>query len=577
MKKVISAVLSALTVLSVTATASAETAPGGTLEGTKLKWQIKSKVLYINGSGAIPDYEISASQPWANFYEQYKTVSLSEGVTAVGKNAFASNTNLTSIRFAEDGRLKRIGDHAFSGDTGLTKLTLPDTVKTIEANAFEGCSNVKTITSSAPAAVGEYAFNSCSALKKITLSKAVSLAQYSLANCPELTTIDAPYAKFDKYVFMNGSKVTAVNAGTLADEAFYGCAALKKVSLKKAGKIGNKAMAYCTGITEISSDAVTVGKEAFLGCTNLSYVKLPKAKRISESAFAQLPKLKTVKLGSAESIGKTAFYDCPKLKTVTGTEKVKTIASYAFSYDNKMTKFPSSKSLTYVGARAFFDCRNMKGSFDAENITQVGEFAFGNCRKLSSSFNFTKVKKIGKGAFSYCLKLKSNSLGQKLKTAGSFAFAGCKSIKHIYVPPVCKKLGFGCFAKAKKFIYTNDGGYTFTPHYNEEFIIYGKRFSYAEKYAYSKYVECKFRVAVEKIKPDKKSIKLKKGKSHQIKATTSPSNARYNTLKYKSSNSKIATVNSSGYVTACQEGDCVITLMSVDGSQVTATVKVKVE
>ena len=66
-------------------------------------------------------------------------------------------------------------------------------------------------------------------------------------------------------------------------------------------------------------------------------------------------------------------------------------------------------------------------------------------------------------------------------------------------------------------------------------------------------------VSVTGISLDKTSVSLKKGESTTLKATVKPDNATNKTVTYTSSNTKVATVNSSGKVTAVGGGKATIT------------------
>ena len=83
---------------------------------------------------------------------------------------------------------------------------------------------------------------------------------------------------------------------------------------------------------------------------------------------------------------------------------------------------------------------------------------------------------------------------------------------------------------------------------------------------------CKVTVVqrVTSVKLNRKSVTLKaKGKAKQktctLKATVNPSNANVKTVTYKSSNSKVATVNSKGKVIAKKKGRATVTVTTRDG------------
>lgn len=66
------------------------------------------------------------------------------------------------------------------------------------------------------------------------------------------------------------------------------------------------------------------------------------------------------------------------------------------------------------------------------------------------------------------------------------------------------------------------------------------------------------------------------GKSINLKATVEPSDASIKTLKWKSSNTKVLTVNQNGKVTAKDLGSAVITASAIDGSGVKVSRRVMV-
>lgn len=82
---------------------------------------------------------------------------------------------------------------------------------------------------------------------------------------------------------------------------------------------------------------------------------------------------------------------------------------------------------------------------------------------------------------------------------------------------------------------------------------------------------------VTKVKLNRTSLKLNKGKSYQLKATVTPTNATNKKLTWSSNRKSVATVNSKGKVTAKKKGTALIKAIAKDGSKVSATCKVTVK
>lgn len=89
---------------------------------------------------------------------------------------------------------------------------------------------------------------------------------------------------------------------------------------------------------------------------------------------------------------------------------------------------------------------------------------------------------------------------------------------------------------------------------------------------------CKITVTqpVTKIKLSKTSATISKGKTLTLKAMVTPTTANNRSVTWKSSNTKIATVSSSGKVTAKAKGTVTITCTARDGSGKKATCKITV-
>ena len=87
---------------------------------------------------------------------------------SIGGNAFEGCSGLTELTLPNS--VTEIGDNAFRGCSSLTELTLPNSVTSIGTGAFAYCSGLTELTlpNSVTSIGGDYAFAYCSGLAKIT-------------------------------------------------------------------------------------------------------------------------------------------------------------------------------------------------------------------------------------------------------------------------------------------------------------------------------------------------------------------------------------------------------------------------
>jgi len=128
--------------------------------GANLTWSFNfsTGVLAIMGTGDMDDYRYG-SPPWYNYRNNITSLSLPDGITSIGVCAFGNNgggvtygcTGLTSLTIPNSVTL--IGDNAFANCTGLTSLIIPNSVTMIGSGiianpggSFSGCSGLKSLT-----------------------------------------------------------------------------------------------------------------------------------------------------------------------------------------------------------------------------------------------------------------------------------------------------------------------------------------------------------------------------------------------------------------------------------------------
>ena len=94
-------------------------------------------------------------------------------VTTIGSNAFEWCTGLTSVTIPNS--VTTIGFYAFCGCSGLTSITIPNSVTDIGFYAFALCSGLTSIAiPNSVEAIGELAFEHCTGLTSITIPNSVT-------------------------------------------------------------------------------------------------------------------------------------------------------------------------------------------------------------------------------------------------------------------------------------------------------------------------------------------------------------------------------------------------------------------
>ena len=103
-------------------------------------------------------------------------------MTSIGDCAFYDCSGLTSITIPNS--VTSIGNSAFSGCSGLTSVTIGNSVTSIGKDAFSNCKGLASITiPNSVTSIGNYAFDDCSALTSVTIGNSVtSIGSYAFAD-----------------------------------------------------------------------------------------------------------------------------------------------------------------------------------------------------------------------------------------------------------------------------------------------------------------------------------------------------------------------------------------------------------
>ena len=277
-----------------------------------------SGTLSITGEGEMYDYSSSSSIPWLlnNLTKKIKSVEIADTITYISAQAFLNCVNISSLDVPIGTEL---GNNALSGCSGLTELkididslpensdgykktsalfgysvvkmpqkqwtlvikgspdtipynafaatnfsyiNIPDTVTTIEDNAFQYCSYLKEVNlPNSITSIGESAFLGCSSLTSFTVPNSIDkIPDYCFYGCTNLSQLNMPQT------------VTEIGKW-----CFYNCTALNDISFSKSLKIiGEGAFYNCSSLEELYlyENIQALNKQAFSGCNNLSKVTI---------------------------------------------------------------------------------------------------------------------------------------------------------------------------------------------------------------------------------------------------------------------------------------------------------------
>ena len=558
---------------------------------------------------AIPDSVTSIGNGAFRYCSNLTSVTIGNSVTSIGNSAFYHCHNLTSITIPNS--VTSIGDYAFRYCISLTSVTIGNSVTSIGESAFEYCSSLTSVTiPDSVTSIGNSAFSGCSSLTSITIPDSVtSIGDFAFSS----TAIYNDESNWENDVLYIGNYLIEAK-NTLSGEY---------VVKKETKCIGRRAFVGCSELNQINVDTANTAYSSENGVlfnkNKTELIRYPEGKAGNSYVIPN----------SVTSIGEYAFRDCTSLTSITIPDSVTSIGNSAFSFCDSLTSIAIPDSVTSIGGCAFAYCSSLTSITIPDSVTSIGSSAFEMCSSLTSITIPSSVTSIGESAFEYCRSLTSVTIPNSVTSIGESAFVKCSGLKDVYYSGTQEQwrrieidcdndeltnatihfLGSGDVSvtgisldKASLAVTVDSSvqlNASVEPENAQNKTVYWESSNPAVASVSAGLVTAKSKgtaiitartgdggytatctVTVSQpvtgISLNQSSISIIKGKTYQLSASIQPSGASNRNVTWSSSNSNIATVNSSGKVSAKAAGTATITVTTKDGSKTakcTVTVK----
>ncbi len=352
----------------------------------------------------IPDSVKSISFPICISLE---SITLPNSVTSIEDEAFSSCTSLNSITIPDS--VTKIGKNAFTDCVNLTEVIIPENVTEFGKGAFAGCiSLTEVVIPESVTSIGDFAFLECSSIESISIPESVTtIGEGAFAGCLSLAEFKGKYASD------NGRCL--IKDATLMAFAPYGIS--DYVVPEEIQSVGWSAFRNCTNLVSVTipSSVNAIGVQAFSGCSNLTNITIPEGVNVIYwNAFQDCSSLTRVTIpNSITELGSCAFQNCTNLQSIV--------------FDNN--------NLTIIEAGTFYGCKNLVSSTLPESITEIGEVAFYGCESLVDIHIPDGVYSIGELAFYGCTSLQSVTIPESVWIMGDGAFIDCYNLWQVYCKP----------------------------------------------------------------------------------------------------------------------------------------------
>ena len=335
----------------------------------------------------------------------------------------ATSEDIESVEINENAVI--IAQSAFVGCSRLAELTVPQSVKSINANAFHKCDLLKTVILPEGVILGKLVFASCAALERVELSEGIKeIPERAFYKCTSLAEIIIPEG------------VTSIG-----DRAFFACTALERVDVPDSvEKIGIRA---CAGskITDINipKSMIRISDCAFQACFLASAVIPEGVSGIGNEAFYGSALRSVYIPESVTDIGDSAFAVCRLLKDVfyAGTIAQWRKIAKGENWDDKTPDYT-------------VHCSDGNAAKQKENVTPDNLFEF-----FSVGDGSYEIKAADVHSLPAEITIPSEINGLPVSTLSSLAFHEATALKSVIIPPGVINIGHSAFASCSSLVNVN--------------------------------------------------------------------------------------------------------------------------
>lgn len=419
-------------------------------------------------------------------------------------NAFlvGVTSDFNATTYAIKNGTKFICSGAFSGQTGLTRITTNGTIEVICSHAFEDCTSLTAITNlTAVTRIGKDAFTNCginyvssginyadsnhkyligpvdnTQSTYIIHSNTNLISDGAFEGNGNLTNISMPSVlmTIGRDAFKGCTGLTSVGLSTntglhIEEGAFENCTSLASITrpIPSTTTIEDNAFKNCIGVTSVTLGNITIPSDAnpFNGCTGIESISLASEK--IDDWFKGITSLESVQIdGSSYEILDEAFKGCSSLSSITISTSVGEIGDMVFDgcsslpvsggvmyadccavSANNVASITIENGTRFICDKAFIRKTNMTGITIPDSVIDIGKYAFSGCTKLKSVSSSCYT--IDDDAFAGCTALTGCNLNN-IQVIGKETFMGCSSLSSITLPDTIKDIHEYAFKKCTK-------------------------------------------------------------------------------------------------------------------------------